>query len=78
MSVENKVFNAEVEMAVQQIRVEHMAQLINENNPQGDDEKVEITEAQVRSIVEALAWSGELQEFFDNLVRVRGSGYTLG
>jgi hypothetical protein len=78
MSVENKVINAEVEMAVQQIRVEHVVQLINETNPQGMRNKIGILQIELRSIIEALAFDADLRKFFDNLVDVRAEGQPLG
>jgi hypothetical protein len=78
MSVENKVINVEVEMAVQQIRVEHVVQLINETNPQGMRNKIGILQIELRSIIEALAFDADLRKFFDNLVDVRAEGQPLG
>jgi hypothetical protein len=74
--VENKVFNNEVAM-IQNRSVEHITQLINETNPQGV-QKADITQAQLRAVVEALAWDGELHEYFENLVAVRARGHQLG
>jgi hypothetical protein len=65
-------------MAVQNIRVEHVAQLINETNPQGMPNKVGILQAELRSIIEVLAFDEDIRKHFNNLVDVRAEGQQLG
>jgi hypothetical protein len=64
-------------MAVQNIRVEHVAQLINETNPQGMPNKVGILQAELRSIIEVLAFDEDIRKHFNNLVDVRAEGQQL-